>query len=330
MTTTKAITPPAVETTALTRWEALQSQIAIAQDEAKNAEFDYEAKAGNREARSYVAKLRKLRADIERCRKEAKSIHVERGKAVDQRAKELETGVLDLIAPHEHALMAIEQREETRVAAHRSAIAAIEALSNGVTTSSEAEVRLVQLSEVNTNGLQEFRGEADRALATHRDILLRIRGELATREAEVAELAALRAEREARQKRDEEERIAREAVEAERQRAEREQQQQAAAAAQREADAQAAVEAARVAQEEAERRAEEAEARERARKEAEERQREEADRAAREIEKGKQKCKLLLHGQLVEAMTGKSRHEVADEIVEGTLHPALACHWNQV
>lgn len=330
MTTTSAITPPAAETTALTRWEALQSQIAIAQDEAKDAEFDYEARAGNREARSYIARLRRLRADIERCRKDAKALHVERGRAVDQQAKALEASVLDLIAPHEHALEAIERREQQRVAAHRSAIYAIEALSHGVTTSSEAEARLAQLSEVDTSGLEEFREEAERVRAAHRDILLRMRGELATREAEIAELEALRAEREARQKRDEEERIAREAIEAERQRAEREQRQAAAAAAQREADAQAAVEAARAAQEEAERRAEEAEARERERQEAEERERRAAARTASEIAAARLKCEDLLRSQLVAAMEGKTREQVADEIVAGTLHPALACHWDRV
>lgn len=330
MTTTRAITPPATETTALTRWEALQSQIAIAQDKAKDAEFDYEGKSGNKEARSYVARLRKLRADIERCRKDAKAIHVERGRAVDQQAKELEASVLDLIAPHEHALEAIERREQQRVAAHRSAIYAIEALSHGVTTSSEAEARLVQLSEVDTSGLQEFREEAERVLAAHRDILLRMRGELATREAEQAELEALRAELEARQRRDEEERIAQEAIEAERQRAEREQQQAAAAVAQREADARAAVEAAQAALKEAERRAEEAEARERERQEEEDRRRNAQARTASEIAVAKLRCEDLLRSQLVAAMEGKTREQVAGEIVAGTLHPALACDWDRV
>jgi hypothetical protein len=319
-----------METTALSRWDALQSQIAIAEQEAKGQEFDYDSKSGNREARSYVAKLRKLRADVERCRKEAKAIHVERGRAVDVAAAGLESSVLALIAPHEQELQAIERREQQRQDAHRAVIAEIRALSLGVETSGVAEWRLIRLTEIDTSGLEEFRLEAEAELIVQRDLLLHIRGELAHREAEKAELEKLRAEHQARQKQKEEERIAREAVEAERRRTEREQREAAEAAAKREADALQAAEDARRAQEEAERRAEEAEARERDRLAAEERAAEERKRQEANEEGVRNSCKALLQKQLVAAMEGLSREGVATAIVAGKLHPALACHWNRV
>jgi hypothetical protein len=113
-TTTKnqsAITTADTETSVLSRWEALASDIAIATEDSGLQEFDYRDAVGNKLARSWMAHLRKLKGRIERARKEAKAIHLQRGKAVDETARTLEGAVLGLIEPHEKAIEAIEAEE---------------------------------------------------------------------------------------------------------------------------------------------------------------------------------------------------------------------------
>ena len=52
------------ETSALSRWEALAADIAIATEESNAKRFDYSDATGNAQARSWMAKLRKLKGRI--------------------------------------------------------------------------------------------------------------------------------------------------------------------------------------------------------------------------------------------------------------------------
>ena len=99
------------ETTAISRWEALACDIAIAEEAAATKRFDYRDDWDNKAARSYVYSLRRLKGKIERARQDAKAVHLERGKAVDENAKLLEASVQGLIEPHETAIKAIEAEE---------------------------------------------------------------------------------------------------------------------------------------------------------------------------------------------------------------------------
>ena len=92
---------PVGETTAISRWEAIACDIAIAEEAAATKQFDYRDDWDNKAARSYVHSLRLLKGKIERARKDAKAVHLERGKAVDENAKLLEASVQGLIEPHE-------------------------------------------------------------------------------------------------------------------------------------------------------------------------------------------------------------------------------------
>lgn len=347
-----AITPDDASTSALSRWEALAADIAIASQEAESKVFDYRDKWDNKRARSWVAQLRKLKGSIERARKDAKSVHLERGRAVDEAARTLEAAVQGLIEPHETEIRAIEAEEQARVDAHKAVLDRIALLADGVTTAAEAEARLAELATIDTATLEEFSAAGANRQAEVELLLTELRDTLQRQEAERAELEALRAEKAAREEAERQERIRQEAIEQERQRAaqeaiehearirrEAEQRQRASeeqarvereAAARREAEALAAAEAARRAQEEAERRAAEAERREQER--IAEQLRAEQERAAAEakaLQARKARAKAL-EKQLAAEMDGMTPASVASAIANGTLHPAIQIDWTQV
>lgn len=184
----------AQETEAITRFESLSHQIAIAAEQSLEKTFDYESAPGNKAARSWIADLRKIKGSIERARKDAKSVHLERGRAVDAAAKQLEADVQKLIEPHETQIKAIEAREVARVDAHRKTLEKITALTEGVTTSSEAKERLAQVEAIDITGLEEFAEAGKSRKYDAEEKLHSLYDSLLQREAEQAELEALRAQ----------------------------------------------------------------------------------------------------------------------------------------
>jgi hypothetical protein len=197
-TTTKnqsAITTADTETSVLSRWEALASDIAIATENSGLQEFDYRDAVGNKLARSWMAHLRKLKGRIERARKDAKAIHLQRGKAVDETARTLEGAVLGLIEPHEKAIEAIEAEERARVEVHRAALDRISSLAEGVTSSAEAHARLAELTAIDVTSLEEFQSAGLNRQTEAGARLKELWDSLLVQEAERAELEALRAEK---------------------------------------------------------------------------------------------------------------------------------------
>jgi colicin import membrane protein len=326
-----ALAPPVEElqATALSAWDSLTAQIAMAEEESAGKVFDYRDKWDNKEARSWVAKLRRIKGGIERARKDAKAVHIERGKAVDNAAKVLEASVQGLIAPHEDALNAIQAEEDARIAAHRSVLEFIATLADGVTTAADAEARIVELEAIDTTTLEEFATAGGNRQAETLEKLHALRDTLQQQEAERAELEALRKEREEREAAARAEQLRLEGERRERERAERDRQQEIIRAREREARARADVEASRRAQEDAERRAAEAEARERQAAEARAAELErqyEAERAAAEAQATR---RVELIESLIAAMRGKKAAEVATAMVEGSFHPAVVIDWSQ-
>ena len=346
------------ETSALSRWDALAAEIAIASQQADGRSFDYHDQWGNKEARSYVAGLRRLKGKIERARKDAKAVHLERGRAVDATAKTLEAAVQGLIEPHEDALNAIAAAEEFRIAQHRMVLDRISALGDrlAVTTSAEAAQRLAELATIDTLALEEFTTAGANRLAEAIDGMEAHLADLQQREAEQAELEALRAEKAAREEAERLERIRQEAIAEERARAEREQEAErqrieqerrdAQVAAERaQADAAARVEAARLAQEQAEARAAEAAAQaERLQAEAAEREQQrraaEVAQAEREWQEAAEAVRLqeerrgLLRQQLVDRLNGTAAPvdpmTLIEILIDGQLHPAITIDWSRV
>lgn len=188
------------EARAITRFESLKYQIETAAQESVSKEFDYESASGNKAARSWIASLRKIKGSIEKARKEAKAVHLERGKAVDNAAKQLEADVLKLIEPHEERIKEIEAKELARIQAHRVTLDNITALADGVTTSAQAKERLAQVEAIDITGLEEFTEAGKSRKYDAEEKLHSLYDSLLQREAEQAELEALRAERAAQQK----------------------------------------------------------------------------------------------------------------------------------
>jgi colicin import membrane protein len=286
---------------AISKFEALQHDIAIAAEESLTKHFDYESKQGNKQARSWIAELRRIKASIERARKAAKDVHLQRGRAVDAAAKRLEADVLALIEPHDKEIKAIEAKEEARVAAHRAVLDRIAQLAENVATSAEAQERLLELAAIDVESLEEFGKAGASRQAEAEERLQQLLDELRIREAERAELEALRAEKAAQQEAERIEQIRQEVA------------------------AEALVAAA-----EAERRAQEAEQRA---MELEARVVDPQGVAAPQKELEQIEA-LSLRDDLVkaiaEAMAGKNRLQIADAIVDGRLHPVICIDWTKV
>jgi colicin import membrane protein len=340
-TNPSAIVPADVEVSALSRWEALAADIAIASDQAETKRFNYRDRWDNKEARSWVAQLRKLKGRIERARKDAKAVHLERGRAVDETARTLEAAVQGLIEPHETEIKAIEAEEQARIDAHKAVLERIAQMAEGVTTADEAQARLAELTAIDTTLLEEFAAAGANRQLEASERLTELRDTLRQQEAERAELEALRAEKAAREEAERQEQIRQQAIEEERQRAARETEQrqreadqrahaERQAAAEREAQAKAAAEAAERRAAEAERQAAEARQREQARLEAEahaHRERAEAERKAQEHRQVRRKA---LERALTKEMAGMTPASVAAAIANETLHPAIRVDWTAV
>ena len=340
-TTPQAAIVPAAEAQAISRWEAIACDIAIAEEAAATKRFNYRDGWDNKQARSYIHGLRLLKGKIERARKDAKAVHLERGKAVDENAKLLEASVQGLIEPHETAIKEIEAEEQARIDAHRAVLDRIAALAEGVEFAVEASARIVELLAIDPTTLEEFSEAGANRCAEALERLQTLRDTLAAQEAERIELEALRAEKAAREEADRIAQLQREAVEADRLAREAETERQRVAAeeqahkereaiAAREAQALAQVEAARLAQEEAERRAEEAAAREEARV------KQQAERwaalweAAVRAEAAQQHGRDAFVAALTATLTTMDPGAAARAIAEGTLHPAVRVEWSEV
>lgn len=189
-----ALLQPA-EPIVITQYEVLLGDIKEAQDNAVES-FDYETKQGDKDARSYIYKLRQLRAKIEAQRKAAKEYALDYGRAVDSQAKGLTQKVDELIAPHQKQLDDIAKREAARVAAHESRLRQVEALGIVTHGASSAEIReqLALLDRQSLDGLEEFADRVAAALARSRQTLAAALERAEVQEAEAAELQRLRAE----------------------------------------------------------------------------------------------------------------------------------------
>jgi hypothetical protein len=340
---------PAAETTAISRWEAIAHDIAIAGEKAPIQVFDYRDKWDNKQARSWVHELRQLKGKIERARKDAKAVHLQRGKTVDETAKTLEAAVQGMIEPHETAIKALEAEEQARIDAHRAVLDQIAALAEGGETVTDVDARLAELAAIDTSTLEEFAQAGLNRQAEAVERLGLLRDKLEAQEAQRIELEALRAQAAAREDADRIARLQQEAVEADRLAREMEAETRAAeaeeqvrkerkAAAAREAQALAQAEAARQAQAAAEARAIEADKREqqakekaRIRQQAEE---EEANRLNRilEAENAQREQNRLerrdgLEQALIDLLITMGPADAARAITDGTLHPAVKVDW---
>jgi hypothetical protein len=329
MTAELATLPDVAETSALSRWDALAADIAFATEQAEGKEFDYRDKWDNKQARSWVAQLRKLKGKIERVRKDAKAVHLERGRAVDETAKLLEATVQGLIEPHERELKVLEAEEQSRIDAHKAVLERIAALQEGVTTADEAQARLTQLATIDPSALEEFASAGANRKLEATEKLQSLWDSLRVQEAERAELEKLRAEKAAREEAERIERIRREAIEAERRQAAQAAMLAEAEAERRQQEAIAAAEAARRAQAQAEERERMAIAAANAAEQADAQRQAEDARRRQQAEEAREKRAADLELSILAALGRMTREQVAAAIVAGTLHPAVCVDWTR-
>jgi hypothetical protein len=190
------------EAIVISQYEVLLADIDQAVADSADVSFDYNDPAGNKAARSYVAKQRKLRGRIEYARKEAKAWALEYGRAVDGQAKELEAKVLALITPHQQAIEKIEQAEARRVAKHKEQLDLIIDLGRLPHSSTEEELRsaLAAVVGIDPSVFEEFSGEAEAAqVRTIEKIELALadKADQAAKDAELEQLRAEKAQRDA-------------------------------------------------------------------------------------------------------------------------------------
>jgi hypothetical protein len=328
------------EVTALSKWDAIAADIAIATEESQEKTFDYRDKKQNKEARSWVASLRRLKGDIERARKDAKAVHIERGKAVDETAKLLEASVQGLIEPHEQEIKALEAEEQARISIHKAVLGRIAAFAEGASTSQEAQARIKELEAIDASTLEEFstagtnrKQEALEKLQAAFDMLL-------IQEGQQAELEKLRAEKAARDEADRLERIKQEAIEADRKAREVEAARQRLEAEELAAKERERTQAALIAQQKAEEEAQKAklllqqkEQEDKAREEEQARleweriEKEEADARAR------QEKRIQLIDEIaksIQSMESAAPLSIAISIVDESIHDAVFVNWSLV
>jgi len=325
MTVTAAPPSLAVEPKAIsiTQYEALRHDIEIAKQQAIKS-FDYEDPKGEKAARSYIAGLRKLRSRGESARKEAKSYALEYGRAVDGQAKALDAEILGLIEPHQQALDEIAQRERERVAGHqatRSSIAVmVQQGSEDGAGSATIAALIGDLSGIATDGMEEFQEAAQTEKANGIRLLTALYAAAVEREKrealEAAEAQRLAEEEQSRRKAEAEARQA-EAVERARQEAATQAARAVAEAEQRarESESRAAAAEQLRQQQEAARRQEDA-------------RRAQLQQEAEDLARNaKARRRFGLSTQLSEALAGKTRAQVVEALLDGTLHPAVSIDW---
>lgn len=299
---------------AIELYSDFRTQLAALKTESNALVFDYATPKGNKEARSHIFSLRKVKGSLESARKEAKALDY--GRLVDSKAKEIEAEIEGLIEAHDKPLREIEQREAERIAAIKARIDTL-SLYQTAASDTKAETWAAYLAEVEAFPLDDTLQEFKAAAALAKDsAITEIKPRLAVRqkyEAEQVELARLRAESEARERKEREDRIAQEAatratreaeLAAERQReadrrAEQEREQRAAEAARQQ---ELALERAKRETAEAEERAARAEQAAKERAERELKASQEAERLAAEKREANKKHQAKVNNAAVQAL----------------------------
>jgi len=284
------------ERAALVPYQPLIAQLAEVEEENGKLVFEYRSKAGEKAARSHIAKLRKMKSPIDEARKIAKADAKRYVDAVDKAARELLDRVEAMIAVHQTPIDEIEaerakREDEIAFALDRFTLPTAEWMAADLP---KLRAKLLELKAIKLT--EETFGDQIGEAAKRKDASITVLEELI--EDAIAAEARAKAEAEAREQqiREEAARKAAEAEEAERLRLQLE--------AER---AQRAQEAAERARQEAEQRARDAEAR------AAELERQQAQRAP-QAPQAQPQAKADASR---EAMAVKNREALADLISQG-------------
>jgi len=95
-------------------FDPVKAQIAEWKEESRKLVFDYEDEQGNKDARSHIFILRKLKGEVARIHKEAKADALAYGRRLDAKKNEYTADVEEMINYHYEPIKAIEDRETAR------------------------------------------------------------------------------------------------------------------------------------------------------------------------------------------------------------------------
>lgn len=188
----------------------------LAELEAENAlmVFDYTTKAGQAAARSHVYKLRQSKRPLKDAHDRAKAASLVYIRTLDGKLNEYIGRVDSMVDVHMKPIEEAEAREAERIAEHQKVLDYIADFQADATMPSAHIQTLIDrmASVVIDESLEEFQADAKSIYDERLSMFVTAMAGAMKREAEEAELAALRAEKAARDQRDHEERIAKEAA----------------------------------------------------------------------------------------------------------------------
>ena len=195
-------------------YNEFRARVAELQREEASLVFDYASKDGEKAARSHIYKLRQTKAPVDAARKAEKAASLEYGRKVDAEGNAIIDMIDAMIERHLCPLREQEQREAERVRTHRLIIDYILSIQGNASQPSEflAAQCACLAAVVVDESLEEFRDEAAIAYAARSTELQHAYAAAVRREAEDAELAALRAEKLERDRSDREAKIAADAA----------------------------------------------------------------------------------------------------------------------
>lgn len=302
------------KTKEITEYNPFRAQLAELRVNNATLVFDYASPKGNKEARSYVYKLRQTRAGVDKARAAVKADVLRKGRLIDSEAAEIMGEISAMIEVHQKPLDEIEQKEKERQAKYQGIVDELFEVAQNHPADLGADAIADRMREVESITIDESFAEYEEPAKNAKLMALtRLESELKRarqREQEAEELARLRAEAAERTRKEHEERIAREAAEK--------------ARAEADAKAKAETEAARKAVEEAERRGREmAEAAAKREQEAKiqaeiaarqaEEQRQRAERAAAEAKEQAERAAAAAEERVKREAEEKARREAEEQ-----------------
>ena len=177
----------------LVQFDPIKAQIAEYKQANENLVFDYEDKQGNKDARSHVAKLRKVKTALKAIHKEVKAGALAECQAIDKENRDLHAEVEEMIDVHAVPIKRIEEAEANELRLKAEAMAAEQA--------AEQERQRKELEEREAAlAVKEAEMQAKEDAIKLAADKARFETEQAEREKEIAEEAKVKAEQEAANK----------------------------------------------------------------------------------------------------------------------------------
>ena len=200
---------------ALEPYRPFYTELAKLKQNVSTLVFDVSTKDGMKHAKSYEYTLRKSRKPMKDAHQKLKVDHLEVIRRIDSQYNDLDSKLDEIIEIVAKPIREAEAREDERVAGHQKVLDYIESLRHGIHEMSGSDLfaRLDMMAKIVIDeSLEEFQATA---LDLYKVVVAEVgiqQQAAMKREAEEAELAALRAEKAARDQRDHEECIAKEAA----------------------------------------------------------------------------------------------------------------------